>query len=235
VLVVGVGNSGGEIASELAGAGLAVDISVRSGANVVPRQLAGIPVQYLAHWLLKLPKPLQGAVIAAVRRLVELRRGPSPLPPAGQGPLEAIPLIGFHLVDAINAGRVGMRPGVARLTGDGAVFGDASEGRYDTIVLATGYRAALAPLGELVRRDAKGFALRTGRVVSADQPDLYFVGHLYDASGALNNIARDSGVAADAIARSLSAEKRGEAAESLRSRRQGRDRPSRGRSPGSRS
>ncbi|HSL70568.1 MAG TPA: NAD(P)/FAD-dependent oxidoreductase, partial [Longimicrobiales bacterium] len=47
VLVVGVGNSGGEIASDLAHAGVDVSIAVRSGANVVPRELAGVPIQYL--------------------------------------------------------------------------------------------------------------------------------------------------------------------------------------------
>jgi cation diffusion facilitator CzcD-associated flavoprotein CzcO len=49
VLVVGVGNSGGEIASELGHAGLDVTILVRRGANVVPRTIAGIPIQYLAR------------------------------------------------------------------------------------------------------------------------------------------------------------------------------------------
>ena len=50
VLVVGVGNSGGEIASELAHAGANVTVAVRSGANVVPLQLAGVsdPVSVFA-------------------------------------------------------------------------------------------------------------------------------------------------------------------------------------------
>ena len=56
VLVVGVGNSGGEIGSELANAGARVTIAVRSGANVVPRQIAGIPIQYLSFAMRALPK-----------------------------------------------------------------------------------------------------------------------------------------------------------------------------------
>ena len=55
VLVVGVGNSGGEIASELANAGARVTVAVRSGANVVPLALAGIPIQYLAFAMRGLP------------------------------------------------------------------------------------------------------------------------------------------------------------------------------------
>jgi len=203
VLVVGAGNSGGEIASELALSRRAVDVAVRSGANVVPLTLAGIPIQYLSHIVLRFPRPVQDAITAAVKRLGEWRRGPSPLPPGKGRPLDMIPLIGFHLVDAINAGQIGVRAGVVRLTEDGAVFGDGTQGAYDAIVLATGFSAALAPLGGLVRRDAKGFALRDGRVASADHPGLFFVGQNYDARGAIYNIAQDAGLAAEAIARHL--------------------------------
>src|SRR6185312_15848991 len=160
VLVVGAGNSGGEIAAELAATGRAVDIAVRSGANVVPLTLLGVPIQYCAIALRKLPRPVQHAVIVALRRIVELRRGPSPLPPAAVGPLDAIPLIGFHLIDAITAGRITVRPGIERLTEAGAVFADGSAASYDAILLATGYRAALAPLADFVGTDAKGFARR---------------------------------------------------------------------------
>jgi hypothetical protein len=48
--------------------------------------------------------------------------------------------------------------------------------------------------------DERGFALRTDRVTSADQPDLYFVGHNYDATGGLFNIARDAPLVAERIA-----------------------------------
>jgi hypothetical protein len=51
-----------------------------------------------------------------------------------------------------------------------------------------------------VRIDAKGFALRSDRVRSADFPDLFFVGHNYDATGGIRNIAVDAKLAAEAIA-----------------------------------
>ena len=203
VLVVGVGNSGGEIAAELAQAGRTVDVAVRSGANVVPLTLAGIPIQYFGHFLLKLPRPLGNAIARGAGRLVELRRGPSPLPRAAVAPLEAIPLIGFHLVDAIRAGRIGVRPGIARLTAGGAMFTDGTSASYEAIILATGYRAALEPLGDLIRRDARGNAIRTDRVTSGDQQNLYFVGLNQDASGGLRNIAVDAPLAARKVAQTL--------------------------------
>lgn len=203
VLVVGVGNSGGEIASELASAGATVSVAVRSGANVVPREIAGIPIQYVAYWIRKLPRRLQERIVALVGRIVERRQGPPVLPRSAYGPLDAIPIIGFNLTDAIRANRVAVRPGVERLTTHGVRFTDGREEPYDVVILATGFTAALAPLGTLVRTDAKGFALRSDRVTSADQPRLWFVGHNYDATGGLFNIAHDAPLAAAAIAREL--------------------------------
>jgi hypothetical protein len=80
-------------------------------------------------------------------------------------------------------------------------FADGSEDGFDDVILATGFRAALDPLGDLVGRDERGFARRLDRVRSADQPDLYFVGHHYDGTGGLHNIAVD----APAVARHLAA------------------------------
>lgn len=200
VLVVGVGNSGAEIGSEIARAGGTVTVAVRSGANVVPLTLAGLPIQYLAYWVRKLPRAMQERVVGLVRLMSEIKRGPPVLPRPAHSPLDAIPVIGFHLVDAIAQGLVDVRTGVAELTADGARFTDGSVGSFDDIILATGFGAALAPLGGLVQVDPKGFARRRDRVVSADQPDLFFVGHNYDATGGLHNINRDARLAARLIA-----------------------------------
>jgi indole-3-pyruvate monooxygenase len=94
-----------------------------------------------------------------------------------------------------------LRTGVAAFTGAGVRFTDGTEERFDRVILATGYRAALDMLGQLTATDACGFAVRRNRVVSTAWPSLYFVGHNYDASGGLRNIARDARLAASLIAR----------------------------------
>jgi cation diffusion facilitator CzcD-associated flavoprotein CzcO len=205
VLVVGVGNSGAEIGSEIARAGGQVTVAVRSGANVVPLTLAGLPIQYVSYWLRQLPRRVQEGAVALVRLLTELRRGKPVLPRPAYSPLDAIPVIGFHLVDAIAQGLIDVRVGVAELTVDGARFTDGAAAPFDDIILATGFAAALGPLGALVQLDAKGFARRRDRVVSLDQSDLFFVGHNYDATGGLYNISRDARLAARLIAGELKA------------------------------
>lgn len=200
VLVVGVGNSGGEIGSELARNGARVTIAVRSGANVVPLQLAGIPIQYLSFLVRRLPRAVQEVVVKAMALLARVRRGAPVLPRPAHSPLDAIPLIGFHLVDAIREGLVVVKPGVDAFTARGVRFTDGSEGEFDEVILATGFTAALRPVEGLVQLDARGFARRRDRVISEDQPDLYVVGHNYDSTGGLSNIRRDSRLVAERLA-----------------------------------
>lgn len=201
VLVAGAGNSAGEIAAELAANGALVTIAVRSGARVVPRQLLGIPIQYLAVALSGLPPSVQRAVAAATSRASELIRGRAVLPRPHGGKCSDVPLIGFHLVDALRAGSIRLKGGIAKLTAHGAHFVEdaGAEESFDDIILATGYRAAIGLLGDRIRRDSCGFAARRRRVVSCDQSDLYFVGHNYDTRGALRNIAQDATLAAKLI------------------------------------
>lgn len=200
VLVVGVGNSGGEIGAELADAGAHVTVLVRSGAHVVPLSIAGVPIQYLSHVVRKLPRVAQEFVVRRVQRLTEVRRGPPVIPRPARSPLDSIPIIGFHLVDAIKAGRARLQLGtIERLTAQGALFSDGSEAPFDAIIFATGFAPALGILRDLVQCDEKGFARRRDRVTSADQPGLYFVGHNYDATGGIANIRRDAPVVAQHI------------------------------------
>ena len=191
ILVVGAGNSAGEISVELARAGAHVTIAVRSGARVVPRELLGVPIQYFGVALGVFPLSVQRAVNSFTSK-VAARVRPRVLPPGGLGACSAVPLIGFHLVDAIRDGAIRVKPGIKEFTAAGVRFTDESEEPFDRVILATGCRATLAFLGPQVGTDACGFANRRQRVVSTDQPDLYFVGHNYDTRGGLRNIAEDS-------------------------------------------
>jgi cation diffusion facilitator CzcD-associated flavoprotein CzcO len=200
VLVVGVGNSGGEIGSELSRAGARVTVAVRSGANVVPLEILGLPIQYLAFAMRKLPRAAREQVVGLVGKITEARRGPPVLPRPAHGPLDAIPLIGFNLVDEIRAGRIRVAPGIESFTENGVRFTDGSEDSFDDVILATGFRPALDALQGHIRLDARGFAIRSDRVKSADQKGLFFVGHNYDATGGLRNIWMDAPLAAARIA-----------------------------------
>jgi cation diffusion facilitator CzcD-associated flavoprotein CzcO len=143
---------------------------------------------------------VQQAIAAAIARASEVARGPAVLPAPPRTRCSDVPLIGFHLVDAIRAGTIRVQKGVAEFTPAGVRFDDGSDEPFDDVIMATGYRAAVGTLGSSIRTDACGFAVRTGRVASADQPNLYFVGHNYDTRGGLRNIAQDARLVGKLIA-----------------------------------
>jgi len=93
--------------------------------------------------------------------------------------------------------------GLQEFTPQGVRFLDGSDEPFETVILATGYRAAVGMLGSSVALDRCGFGARTKRVISVDRPDLYFVGHNYGPAGGLRNISRDARLAARLIAERL--------------------------------
>jgi lysine/ornithine N-monooxygenase len=196
VLVVGAGNSAGEISVELAHAGAHVTLAVRSGATVVPREIAGIPIQYFGVVLGALPAPVQRLVSVTIARVTARVRGRPALPPKPPNGCLRPPLIGLHLADALRAGTIGLKGAIGGFTAAGMRFADGSESPFDVVILATGYRAAVGMLGSLIEVDACGFARRRNRVASADQQGLYFVGHNYGIQGGLYNIGRDARIVA---------------------------------------
>ena len=212
ILVIGIGNSAAEIASELAASGRKVTVSVRSGAAVIPRTIAGIPSQYFGWGISWLPGSVQRQVVQSTARLGGiLRRRQATLPRKGDaGPCQDVPVVGHTIVNHITAGRIKLRPGIADFTEDTVRFNDGSAWQGDTVVLATGYRSGIEWMGEYGARDECGFALRQDRVRSAHHDGLYFVGHNYDGRGGLYNIRIDAKRIARQVAGSLRKMKVGE-------------------------
>lgn len=70
VVVVGVGNSGSEIACDLAEGGAAeVYLSVRNAPNIMPKTFAGVPVQVMGIGFRSFPAPLMDRVSKVLQRL----------------------------------------------------------------------------------------------------------------------------------------------------------------------
>ena len=202
VLVAGTGNSGAEIASELAEAGVEVAVSVRSGANVVPLSIAGVPIQYLGWALSSVPLLPLPVLTRAMGSVGAAMKGGGVIPRKDRADgCPDVPLIGNRLVEHVRSGAISLLPGVAGLTPTGVRFADGTEREFDSVILATGYRAAIKWMGEYASRDQCGFAQRKDRVRSLNHRGLYFVGHNYDGRGGLYNIALDAKRTARSIQR----------------------------------
>lgn len=198
VLVVGFGNSGGEIAIDLHEQGASVGLSVRGPVNVIPRELFGIPVLAIGiaqrklapRWADALNAPLLRAVIGDLSRygLRQLPRGP-----LAQIQHDArIPLIDVGTIELIKQGKIIVYPGIEKFTASGVVFSDGRQADFDAVVLATGYRPRVdAFLQEAPGAcDEAGTPLRGGEV--APLPGLYFCGYHVAATGMLREIALEA-------------------------------------------
>ncbi len=200
VLVIGLGNTGAEIAADLAEIGASfVAVAVRTAPPVVPRDFLGTPVQLFGIALSCLPAPFAdriGSVIARVALGDLTRYG---LRRAQWAPFSArrIPVIDVGFARALKSGRISIRPAAARLSETGVTFEDGREEIFDVVIFATGYATGLerflAVPGVLDENNYPRF--QSGVPTSA--PGLYFIGfvrshrgHLFEIDVASRRLAR---------------------------------------------
>ena len=198
-LVVGFGNSGGEIAIDLWEHGVQVAVAVRSPVNVIPRELMGIPILSIGVLQSKLPAPLADAINApllwaAIGDLTKYGLHKLPYGPITQIRSHArIPLIDVGTVKLIKEGQVKVYEGVKEFTSDGVLFSSGKKERFDAIILATGYRPRVNAFlidESLGIYDENGTPLSSG--CETEIPGLYFCGYYVSPTGMLREIALEA-------------------------------------------
>jgi indole-3-pyruvate monooxygenase len=204
VLVVGFGNSAGEIAIDLHEHGASPSLSVRSAVNVIPREILGISSISVSLTQTRLPASVADRLNAPLLRMTigditslglrKLPYGPSTqVREHGQ-----IPLIDIGTIDLIRSGRIRVRPGIERFTEDGAVFEDGTTETFDAVVLATGYRPRVDEFVEAPDTfDDEGSPLASGTESAAQ--GLYYCGFHVSPTG----MVREAGLEARRIARAI--------------------------------
>jgi cation diffusion facilitator CzcD-associated flavoprotein CzcO len=201
VLVVGFGNSGGEIALDLAEAKVDVAIAVRSPVQIIPRDLLGLPILIWVIFYRFLPARLVDIINAPVLRLAVGNFEKLGLRRAAKGPRQMVeedghvPLIDIGTLAKIRDGSIKVRGGIERLTADGVVFADGKQEPFDAIILATGFRPDLRRLVPGTDAfDAHGIPRITGK---PSAPGLYFCGQITVPTGQLREIAIEAERIAD--------------------------------------
>lgn len=213
VLVVGFGNSGGEIALDLLEHGAHPHVSIRSPSVVVPRDLFGIPILTIARWLSVLPprvadslsKPILWAVVGDLSRIG--------VPVAPWGPMEQIatkhkiPMLDVGTITAIRTGKIVTEPGIERFTEDGVVFTSGTSEPFDAVIFATGFVPGVDSILDSTEAllDEEGFPLVSGDATSS--PGLYFVGFNEPPTGRLRQIGIEAERVAELIAANVGSAK----------------------------
>ncbi|MHC0433648.1 flavin-containing monooxygenase [Streptomyces sp. O3] len=225
VLVVGVGNTGAEIAVDLAeGGAKRVRLAVRTAPYILRRSTLGWPAQRSGVLLRRVPAGLVDRLSRPLARLASPDLSAYGLPRPATGPrvrakAGMAPVLDMGLVKAVRQGRIepvatiasfesrtpddqGDAPSGQDSRPGAVVLADGSCVTPDAVIAATGYRTALEPLvGHLGVLDARGLPAAHGRRSPAAAPGLYFTGFTTPISGVLREIALDARKIAKAIAR----------------------------------
>ena len=193
VLVVGFGNSGAEIALDLAEYGARCAVAVRGRVNVIPRDLIGVPIIVFALLWRAAPTRLADAVNAPTLRLALGNLAALGLEKRKDGPFtqiaesHEIPVIDVGTLARIRAGEIAVRKGVESFDRAEVRFADGLRESFDAIVLATGFRAGLQRMlpDHAGVFDEQGSPRIHGREAA---PGLYFCGYDPGRAGLLRQI-----------------------------------------------
>ncbi|MCX4567485.1 NAD(P)/FAD-dependent oxidoreductase [Streptomyces viridodiastaticus] len=208
VLVVGVGNTGAEIAVDLVEGGASrVRLAVRTPPHIVRRSTAGWPAQYSGILVRRLPVPLVDRISRLQARIAvpDLSEHGLPRPETGlySRVLEgAIPVQDVGLIDAVRKGAVEVVAAVKGFEEGEVLLADGGRVAPDAVIAATGYGRGLEGLvGGLGVLDERGRPVVHGARTPAGAPDLYFTGFTNPISGNLREMALDAQRIARAVAR----------------------------------
>ena len=202
VLVIGPGNSGAEIATDVAEGGAArTRLSVRTPPQIVRRATAGIPAQLIGIAIKRMPPGWVDPISKAQRRLSipDLAAQGLPRPEVGIRTTfiatGTTPVLDVGIVDAVRHGRVEIVAAVEAFDEAYVVLADGSRIDPDAVIAATGFRADLDNLvGHLDILDQRGLPVATdGEPVI---PGLWFVGFKPTLGGQL----REGSIAARNVA-----------------------------------
>jgi putative flavoprotein involved in K+ transport len=211
VLVVGAGNTGAEIAVDLAEHGARrVRLAFRTPPHILRREVGGLPAQLTGVLMRRLPARLADAMVEPVRHRTIPDLSRYGLPDPGPGVYTRVkrgevPILDVGLIDAIQARRVEPVRAVTGFDGPRVLLADGSAIEPDAVIVATGYLRGLERLvGELHVLGGDGRPVVHGARTHPSAPGLRFIGYTNPVSGMFREIAIDARRIAKAVRTELS-------------------------------
>ena len=179
VLVIGVGNSGMDIACDACKLADRVFLATRRGVHVLPKYAFGRPIdQFGSPLSAYVPFRVERRVYELIARLSVGRPEDRGLPKPDHRLLSAHPTVSSELLDRVGHGDVTIKPNVERFEGGTVQFVDGSCEHVDLLVYATGYRVSL-PFFDKDLYDPAGNAMPLyQRVLTPQLAGLFFIGFI---------------------------------------------------------
>lgn len=211
VLVVGAGNSGCDIAVDIAQHRLEADVVVRKGIHFQPKMYFGVPRQQVA-WMSEFDATEQDLIARLLARVAigENTAYPGLPMPESRDLAGGATTVNDLLLYWIQHGRVTVRPGIERYDGKTVHFSDGTSAEYDSIVYATGFNVALPFLdGDLLGSEDGVPRRYAGGILPEGAEKLYFVGLIAPRGPQIPIYGVQAGLVAEMIALQEAAGPRG--------------------------
>jgi len=184
VLVVGVGNSACDIASDICTATASTTMAARSPVLLMPRMFLGVPTARFLGRIEKpwMPWPLRRRMREMVTRVSHgrMEQWGFVTPKTRTHPAGHHLLIGHFIWNRIKA-----KPGVASVRGKQVTFTDGSTQEFDVMIAATGYEVDLPFLGADISPVNGRWLDLYRQVIRPGAKGLYFLG-FFNVSGGGN-------------------------------------------------
>ena len=176
VVVVGMGNSAMDIASELSQKPLAKNlwVSARRGVYVFPKYMGGKVADKasMPHWV---PDGLKRWLAARAFKKHVGKMEDYGLPKPDHKPLEAHPSVSGEFLTRVGCGDIKMKPNIEKFEGDNVRFADGSVEHVDAVIYATGYNVTFPFLGKDIIEVKDNHLPLFKRVIRPEYPNLFFM------------------------------------------------------------
>ncbi|MGH7584150.1 MAG: flavin-containing monooxygenase [Gemmatimonadales bacterium] len=176
VMVLGCGNSGAEIASELAFTARKTIVAVPKGFHIVPRRVLGVPSDRLDGPLLaRLPYRLRDGMHTLAVLPTRIRAARAGIPKPRLTFLRGPWVISSEILRNLENGSVVRMPWPVRFDGGRAIFEGGQELEIDAVVAATGYEPGFPemPVEPAITRHANECY---HKMIDPRLPNVYFIG-----------------------------------------------------------
>jgi hypothetical protein len=201
VLVVGMGNSAMDIATEVSYFASRTLLSVRRGSWIVPKRLLGKPAdQTMKPWAaVHVPWQIRQPLAQLLLTMTVGRPERLGLPAPARGLFQDHPTITDTVPSRIAHGAIVPTGAIESLDGDRVRFADGRSEPVDAIVWCTGYRVEIPFLGaSLTGPDPPTLPLYK-RILHLDRDDLLFVGLMQSTGSAFPIVERQAQLVAERL------------------------------------
>jgi len=193
VLVIGIGNSAVDIASESSYVAEKTFLSTRRSAWVLPRFIFGRPTDQLDTPIgARMPLWLKRMIYRSMVAMAIGNQENYGIPRPKHKLLSEHPTMSSSLLERAAHGEVVVKPNIKELRGDRILFEDDSEEQIDIIVQATGYYIQWPFFDKDVLSAPNNQVSLYRRMLHPDFENLYFVG-LFQVLGAVMPLAELQG------------------------------------------